>query len=90
MLYIQLSVILLTGISFILLMRKLLRIFGRQDIAIYFFTPGIAYCVGFAFRLSGIKFLIDLGYFFTDGASLVIYTIFSVTFLIGQLKYWKK
>ena len=90
MIYKQIGIICVAGILFVLFIKKLLGLFGRQDIAIYFLVPVLAYCFGFSLRLSGVKSLVDTGYFFTDGAFLIMYSIFSVAFLVGQLKYWKK
>jgi len=75
-------------VSFLIL--RLLKRFGRIDIAVYFILPIFIYCLGFALRLSGKTELIDLGYFFTEGTYIIIYTIFSLAILLGQLKYWKK
>lgn len=90
MTYIQLVVILVSFIGSAFLLNKLLLVFGRTDLRMFFVLPMFAYCLGFTLRLSGYQPLIDLGYFFTEGVFLVVYSIFSIVLLLGQVKYWKK
>jgi hypothetical protein len=51
--------------------------------------PLSLFVIGFALRLSGEKELVDVGSFFTDFSFLVVYLIFAVSFVLGQVKYWK-
>ena len=90
MIEIQVSIIGISFIAFSLLVFELLRIFKRQDIAIFFIIPVFLFCLGFLLRLLGNKSFIDIGFFFTESAFLVIYIIFSISFLLGQLKYWRR
>jgi hypothetical protein len=90
MLIIQLGLILLCCLGLGVLIFMLLKKFGRTDLAIYYFAPVFMYCLGFGLRLSGIGWLVDIGYFFTDGALIAIYLVFSIAMLLGQIKYWKK
>ncbi len=52
--------------------------------------PLLLFTLGFIMRVSNNKPLVDLGYFLTESAGLFVYIIFALTFLLGQLKYWKK
>ncbi len=90
MIYLQYFLIVFGFTVYLILIIKLLEHFGRKDMALYFVSPIFLYCLGFALRLSGEKSFIDIGYFFTDSTSLIIYTIFSAMLVLGQLKYWKK
>lgn len=89
MIEVQISIIGISFIVFSLLVFGLLRVFKRQDIAPFFILPVFLFCLGFALRLLGNKSFIDVGFFFTESAFLVIYIIFSISFLLGQLKYWR-
>uniref|UniRef100_A0A7C4TJM8 Uncharacterized protein n=1 Tax=candidate division WWE3 bacterium TaxID=2053526 RepID=A0A7C4TJM8_UNCKA len=73
-----------------LLLNKLLKHFERKDILVYIVTPTALFSLGFIMRLSNIPWIIDIGFFLTEGAFLLIYSIFTVAFLLGQIKYWKK
>ncbi len=52
--------------------------------------PFIVFSAGFAFRLSGNKSIIDIGYFATESASVFLYALFTGALILGQLKFWKK
>ncbi|MBI2583454.1 MAG: hypothetical protein HYW25_02200 [Candidatus Aenigmarchaeota archaeon] len=52
--------------------------------------PFALFTVGFSMRLSKIQDMIDIGYFLTDMSFLFVYSIFSLSFILGQIKYWKK
>lgn len=79
------------SLLFIFLVVRLLRHFGRgNDLIIYFVTPLLIYSFGYILRLSGDKPLVDLGFYMTDYSFMFVYTIFAVSILLGQLRYWKK
>jgi len=69
----------------------ILKKFGvkRKYLAI-FLLPLLFFVMGFWLRLSGLTHLIDLGYFFTESSYLYVYVLFSLFWMLGQLKYWKK
>lgn len=90
MIIIQISFIGISFIVFSIVVFELLRKFERRDIAIFFIGPLFLFCLGFTMRILGNKEVVDIGFFLTDSASLIIYTIFSISFLLGQLKYWRK
>jgi len=90
MFYFQAIVVALSSLLFGYLLFRLLKKFNRQDVYIYFIVPIFMYGLGFIMRLSDNEKLINLGYFFTEGTFVVIYIVFSISFLLGQLKYWKK
>lgn len=54
------------------------------------FVPIIIFSLGFIMRLSEDKQIIDLGFFFTESATIFIYVLFTSALILGQLKYWKK
>ena len=56
---------------------------------VVFVFPLLAYVVGFTFRLSGNKELIDLGYFFTEFSTIFVTILFSLCMYLGQIKYWR-
>lgn len=77
-------------IVFSLLILSLLRDFKvSRKKSVYFLIPLLVYLVGFSFRLTGNKNLIDLGFLFTDFSEIFITVVFSLCIYLGQLKYWK-
>lgn len=54
-----------------------------------FLLPLLSFIIGFSLRFTGDKFLIDIGFFFTDFSYLFVYLIFAVALILGQLRYWK-
>ncbi len=82
--------IVLGSILTVLFARYILYIFGLSSrLLLVLLFPIFLFVSGFALRFSGLMDLIDIGYFFTDLSYLLVYTLFSFTFLLGQLKYWK-
>ena len=68
-----------------------LRIFGiRRSYMLIMLFPVILFTIGFALRLTGVKEIIDIGFFFTDFTYVFIYIMFTASFMLGQIKYWKK
>ena len=51
--------------------------------------PTMLFFVGFMMRLQPEKFISDEGFFFTEISFVVIYTLFTISFLLGQIKYHK-
>ena len=51
--------------------------------------PLMIFVLGYSMRLTGGKNVIDMGYFFTDLSFLFVYLLFAISFILGQLKYWK-
>lgn len=89
MLYVQ-SLIVFFGLAGAILVFRLLRNFGRLSYLEYFVAPMVTFCLGFILRLNSKQEIIDLGFFLTDISFLLVYTIFSIAILLGQIKYWKK
>ena len=54
------------------------------------FVPIVTFSFGFIMRLSENKQIVDLGFFFTESATIFIYILFTSALILGQLKYWKK
>lgn len=54
------------------------------------FVPIVTFSFGFIMRLSENKQIVDLGFFFTESATIFIYILFTSVLILGQLKYWKK
>lgn len=91
MLALQTAVILITFVVFTFLIIKLFKTFNLKiKWAMYFLIPLIIFCLGFILRLTKVEDIISLGYFLTDFTSLFIYVLFAITFLLGQIHYWKK
>lgn len=91
MLMIQAAVITLLFLVFSGLVISLFFSFHKGfKYTIYFIIPLFIFSLGFFLRLTSSKPLINMGYYFTDFTSLFIYCLFAITFLLGQLKYWKK
>lgn len=88
--HIQTLIIVCAFSFFSYLIHAVLRKFGRRDVLIYFLSPIGMFCIGFYLRLNESKELVDIGYFFTESSYILVYTLFSIAILLGQLKYWKK
>lgn len=68
-----------------------LRVFGiRKNYTVIMMFPLFIFTLGFSLRLSGIREIVDLGFFFTDFTFVFIYIMFTASFMLGQIKYWKK
>ncbi|MFH1977968.1 MAG: hypothetical protein ABIJ92_01430 [Candidatus Aenigmatarchaeota archaeon] len=89
--FMQLGIeLIVTGIA-VLLMLNFLGRFKIQKSLIYTLVfPFLLFTVGFSLRLSGSQSMIDMGYFFTDFSFLFTYLLFGSSFVLGQLRYWKK
>ena len=86
------ALIVVAGVSAVggILLLWLLKRFSFQPpaVAIILF-PVAAFALGFSLRLSGSPERVDLGFFFTDFSFLFVYLVFALSFLLGQIKYWK-
>ena len=51
--------------------------------------PLLLFPIGFSLRLSGIPEQVDMGFFFTEFSFLFVYLVFALSFLLGQVRYWK-
>lgn len=60
-----------------------------RDVYATVLLPLFVFVAGYSLRLSGDKEMIDIGYFFTDFSFLFVYIVFAISFLLGQIKYWK-
>lgn len=72
------------------LLFNLLRRFERRDLVVYTSIPIALFSLGFIMRLSKKELIIDCGFFLTEISFLLIYSIFAITFVLGQIKYWEK
>jgi len=73
------------------LVLNFLRVFGiRKNYMVIMMFPLLLFTFGFSLRLSGISEIVDLGFFFTDFTFVFIYIMFTASFMLGQIKYWKK
>ncbi len=77
-------------IGILRLLFNLLRHFERKDLVVYTSIPVALFSLGFIMRLSNEKLIIDCGFFLTEISFLLIYSIFAITFVLGQIKYWEK
>ena len=72
----------------------LLLFFGRfkkdKFLPLLLITPIVIFSVGYVFRLTGSKPMVDVGFFFTDSSYIFIYSLFTSALVIGQIKFWKK
>jgi hypothetical protein len=86
-LFVELIVLSLASV----LMANFLGKFGisRSSKAVVMFPPAL-FTLGFSLRLSGLQPAVDLGFFMTDFSFLFTYLVFASSFVLGQLKYWKK
>ena len=71
---------------FLLLLRRF--ILEKHVVAIIFF-PLITFVLGFSLRLAKAQGAVDVGFFFTEFSFLFVYLLFALSFLLGQIKYWK-
>jgi hypothetical protein len=60
---------------------------GLNFLAVFIF-PSILFSMGFLLRLSINAELADIGFFLTEFSFVLIYTLFTISFFIGQIKYW--
>jgi len=74
----------------ILLIKLILKKFGREDLFYYMVAPIILLFIGFCMRLLPTEEIVDLGFFFTEVSNMYLYVLFVLALLLGQLKYWKK
>ncbi len=74
-------------VSTIVLLRFFRKFTKSLDLVKIVLLPLGLFAVGFYMRIQGD--LVDIGYFFTDFSFLFVYIVFAVTFLLGQIKYWR-
>ncbi len=74
----------------IVIIESLFLLFTYLTVKLLRLCPLFIFSIGFIFRLTDNKVLIDLGYYFTEYSFLFIYILFAITFFLGQLRYWKK
>ena len=86
-LFAEVIVLLSSFVLFELLMKKF-NVKKQTQLLVFF--PLAAFAIGYYLRLSDVKGVIDTGYFLTDFSYLFVYLLFALSFILGQLKYWKK
>jgi len=75
---------------FVFLLNLLLTDFKvKKRRLVVFAFPLLTYATGFTLRISGVKELIDLGFFFTEFSTIFVTVLFSLCMYLGQVKYWK-
>ncbi|MDP2666631.1 MAG: hypothetical protein Q8P05_03975 [Candidatus Diapherotrites archaeon] len=60
---------------------------GLHFLSIFVF-PMVLFSLGFLLRVSTTGDLADIGFFFTEFSFVIIYVLFTISFFIGQIKYW--
>ena len=80
---------LVLAVSSVLLVNFLRKFRTVKQIYTLVILPLLLFVIGFSMRLSNEKDFIDLGFFFTDFSFLFVYLMFAISFLLGQIKYWK-
>ncbi len=75
---------------FVALLNLLLADFKvKKRRLVVFAFPLLTYAAGFSLRLTSVKELIDLGFFFTEFSTIFVTVLFSLCLYLGQVKYWK-
>jgi len=88
--FIQLGIETVVLILFSTVLLKLLTNFKVKKFYVaLFLLPIFSFAIGFSLRLTSEKFLIDIGFFFTDFSFLFVYLLFAIALILGQLRYWK-
>lgn len=74
----------------IVLLNRFLSQFKVKAMSFYplYFTLFL-FAVGFAFRLTASKSVIDFGFFLTEVSYLFVYVLFTAALILGQKRYWK-
>lgn len=86
----QLFVELVTFFISLALLRSFLKRFKVEKVALSFALFSLfVFVLGFALRLSGDTNLINIGFFLTDYSVLFTTLFMALSFLLGQIKYWK-
>ena len=87
---IQLIIVGFVSLFIFLAVNSLCVKFGRKDLAFYGVFPLALFVSGFIMRLSRDSMIIDVGFFLTEIAYLLLTSFFVIALLLGQLKYHKK
>lgn len=91
MLVFQLLIISALSLSYGAIVIMFCRRFTKDiKLPLMLFVPIITFSSGFIMRLSENRQIVDLGFFFTESATIFIYILFTCVLILGQLKYWKK
>ncbi|GEM_PF-2473609 len=81
------------GIIFLLVLSMLFFYLSEYHSSLRGFIPLFLilflFFLGYGFRLSSFKTLIDFGYFLTDLSFLLTYLLFAASLILGQRKYWR-
>ncbi|MBI4043289.1 MAG: hypothetical protein HY393_00595 [Candidatus Diapherotrites archaeon] len=64
------------------------RFSAPKSTAIFSLFPLALFGLGFVLRLTAEPALIDIGFFFTEFSYLFIYVLFTLSLVLGQVKYW--
>lgn len=87
---VQVAIIVLSTLVLMVGILRFLKLFARLDITIFFLVPLAMFSIGFCLRLSGNTDIVDLGYFFTESSYLIVYILFSIAIVLGQIRYWRR
>lgn len=82
--------ILVLSVAFILVHNFLKTFRLRRKYTAPMVFPLVLFTAGFSLRLSGVQEMMDIGFFFTDFTFVFIYILFTASFMMGQIRYWKK
>jgi len=85
--FIVLSVLAISLIALDFIMKKFAL---HLRIKALLLLPVLLFVCGYLMRLTENKGIVDTGFFLTDFSYLFVYLLFAMSFLLGQLKYWKK
>jgi hypothetical protein len=86
----QLFVELVTFFISLALLRSFLKRFKVEKLALSFALFSLfVFVLGFALRLNGNDDIIDTGFFLTEYSVLFTTLFMALSFLLGQIKYWK-
>jgi hypothetical protein len=81
---------LVSGSALILMLNFLSRFKVKKSVVLTILFPLAVFTAGFSLRLTGAREIVDMGFFLTDFSFLFTYLLFASSFVLGQLKYWKK
>ncbi len=75
----------------LVLVLSFFRAFGiKKKYVLTMLFPMFIFTAGFSLRLTGVQKWIDMGFYLTDFTYVYIYILFTASFMLGQIKYWKK
>jgi len=86
----QIVTMVLVGMLLVASASALCKKFQRKDVVFYVTLPLAFFLIGFIMRLSQKSDVTDLGFFFTEISYIWVALLYTLSLLLGQLKYWGK